>query len=185
MAERFSALLFMLSFVFQSSLAAESITAKNWPKFAGAEWGSSAEAVKKALEEKGYKCEKPKTYKGHEMLFFAGMLAGEKNTGACIFKSNKLWQLTVGYFENKVNYDAAAFGAKLTEILSKKYGEPIDISNGKKEYLTWANSDDKRQRAILLEIIAGERISVTYNSLAAVEARKKEKEQAKKSEEDF
>ena len=119
------------------------------------------------------------------MLFFAGMLAGKKNTGACRFKSNKLWQITVGYFEKSVNYDAAALGAKLTEILSKKYGEPNDISNGKKEYLTWANSDDKRQRAILLEIIAGERISVTYNSLAAVEARKKEKEQAKKSEEDF
>lgn len=79
MAKRNLVLLFILSFVFKSSLAAEPITAKNWLKFADIAWGSSTKAVKKALEKKGYECQKPdEVRKGKGYLRFTGMLAGKK-----------------------------------------------------------------------------------------------------------
>lgn len=185
MAKRNLILLLILSFLVRSSLAAESITAKNWPKFAGVEWGSSKEAVKKILEEKGYKCLKPRTIKGKEGFVFTGVLAGKKAEGLCNFTSNKLRSISVNYRKEKVDFDAVTLGVKLNEILVKKYGEPIDISSGNDVSLGWANADNSTQLAIILLIKPGEVITILYNSLDALEALKKKTEQAKKSEEDF
>ena len=189
MAKRNLAFLFILSFLVKSSLAAEPITAKNWPKFAGIEWGSSTEVVTKALEKRGYECRKPKANTTGKAFLFTGMLAGEKATGACYFTQSKLEMIRIIYFEEKIDSNAAAFGRKLTEVLTKKYGEPIDISGGKKEMFAWKTADKPSYVPMVLAIKAGEQITVNYSSLAHNKFLKKQneqnEEQDKKSQEDF
>ena len=75
MAKRNLVLLFILSFLVKSSLAAEFITAKNWPKFAGLEWGSSKEVVKDTLRKKGYKYLIEGKDKISNLLIFSGELS--------------------------------------------------------------------------------------------------------------
>ena len=185
MAKRNLVLLFILSFAFQSSLAAERITTKNWPKFADIEWGSSKEAVKKALEKKGYECEHPKTLEGETRLFFTGMLAGEKASGTCHFTQRKLVMIQIAYPVWRIDSDAAAFGRKLTEVLKKKYGAPLNVSEGKKVKFAWVTADNPPCMPIILEINAGEIIRVNYFSLAQDRAFKKGIEQDEKSQTDF
>ncbi|MDB4521413.1 hypothetical protein N9080_04405 [Akkermansiaceae bacterium] len=183
MAERFLALLFMLSFVFQSSLAAERITTKNWPKFADIEWGSSKEVVKKALEEKGYEC-KSGTIKGEELISFSGMLAGKKAGGLARFTSKKLARIGILYQKKDIDFDETTLGVKLSKILMKKYGKPVNVSTDMEVRYAWVNADDPGQVAISLKMIPGT-IMVTYVSLARVKRLEKEMEQSKKREEDF
>ena len=184
MGKRILALLFMLSFVFQSSLAAERITTKNWPKFAGIEWGSSKEVVKKALEEKGYEC-KSGTIKGEEFIRFIGMLAGKKAEGVAIFTSKKLTRIGIVYRKKNVDFDEVTLGVKLTKILAKKYGKAIDMRSSKKPKLVWANADNPEQIAIILQMTPGDNITVSYLSLARVKELEKKVEQSIESEEDF
>ena len=99
MAKRKLILILILSLLSKTSLAAEPITAKNWPKFADIEWGSSKEVVKKALEEKGYEY-KTGTINGEELVSFSGILAGTKAGGLARFKSKKLERIQILYRKN-------------------------------------------------------------------------------------
>ncbi|MDB4398854.1 hypothetical protein N9001_04765 [Akkermansiaceae bacterium] len=189
MAKRDLAFLFILSFLVKSSLAAEPITAKNWPKFAGIEWGSSTEVVTKALEKRGYECEKPKAGKSGKSILFTGMLAGEKAMGVCLFTQSKLEAIRIVYFEGKFDSDAATFGVKLTKILTKKYGQPLKFSKGIKEQFVWITADKPSYLPVVLEINPVKEISVNYSSLAYMRASEKrieqDNKQDKKSQKDF
>ena len=97
--------------------------------------------------------------------------------------------IRIVYFEEKIDSDAATFGRKLTEILKKKYGAPVDVSEGKKVKVAWVTADTPPHMPILLEGNPGEDITVNYYSLAYNRVLKKRneqnEEQDKKSQEDF
>ena len=187
MAKRNLVLLFILGFLAKSSLAAESITTKNWPKFAGVEWGSSVEVVKQALEEKGYECRKPFTNsKGVHRFGFTGILAGKEAEGVCAFASKKLNMITITYSQKFTNEE---FSVKLLGILRRKYGDPKSIqSTDRTVNCLWALAEDVSRVAILYQW-SNTGLYVTYLSPEESEEMnnraKKQREQEKKSEEDF
>ena len=186
MEKRILALLFMLSFVFQSSLAAERITTKNWPKFAGIEFGSSAEAVKKALEEKGYKCEKPdEVRKGKAYLRFTGMLAGKKASGYGVFELNKLKRVGIIYGKDEIDFDEVTFAAKLAKILANKYGNFFKTELNGSAVLAWRNADNSDQVALTLTLIPGDKVRVNYWSFGFSKKVEKKIEEDIESEKDF
>ena len=87
--------------------------------------------------------------------------------------------------EGEITLDGAEFSLKLIEILVKKYGNPRDISDGKKLGYGWVTADKPLQMTILLKIKAGESIEVMYVSPAYNKRVVERREQSKKSEEDF
>ena len=194
MAKRNLVLLFILSFLVKSSLAAEFITAKNWPKFAGLEWGSSKEVVKDTLRKKGYKYLIEGKDKISNLLIFSGELIGQKVSVVARLNQYGVKNLTtveIIFEKSGKEYDIAGIAQKLIPILKKKYGEFRNVQEDKYASAAWLESNSLAVGivALVVYIPYSDELSVSYRSREHVIARrefeKKEKQNREKSEDDF
>ena len=189
MAKRNLVLLFILSFLVKSSLAAEFITAKNWPKFAGLEWGSSKEVVKDTLRKKGYKYLIEGKDKISNLLIFSGELIGQKVSVVARLNQYGVKNLTtveIIFEKSGKEYDIAGIAQKLIPILKKKYGEFRNVQEDKYASAAWLESNSLA--ALVVYAPYSDELCVSYRSREHVIARnefeKKEKQNREKSEDE-